>query len=295
MTRNDKDILWRLFRPHTLTASFVPVLIGTALGFLVKDSINMKLFAAMMIASVLIQAATNMFNEYYDFVRGLDTAESIGIAGAITRDGVSARSVLLLAVFCFVLAGLLGIYICAQTSWWLLLIGAGCMAAGYLYTGGPLPIAYTPFGELCAGLMMGSGIIMISHYIQTGMVTYQAFLISIPSLLFIGAILMSNNIRDRVGDERSGRKTLAILLGHKRAVYFMAAMFVVAYLWLIALVISNILMPWTLIALLSIPKAIQAIRGFVNKSLPAEMMPAMKYVAQTNTFYGLLLVVGLLL
>lgn len=68
-------IWWELIRPHTLTAAFVPVLLGTMIALL-EDGVNWLLFAAMMIASILIQAATNLFNEYYDFKRGLDTEES---------------------------------------------------------------------------------------------------------------------------------------------------------------------------------------------------------------------------
>lgn len=65
------NVWWELIRPHTLTAAFVPVLLGTVLAFL-DGKMNVLLLAAMMVASILIQAATNLFNEYYDFKRGLD-------------------------------------------------------------------------------------------------------------------------------------------------------------------------------------------------------------------------------
>ena len=81
-------------------------------------------------------------------VRGLDTEDSVGIGGAIVRHGMKPRTVLQMALTCYTLAVLAGIYICANSSWWLAAIGIGGMLIGYLYTGGPLPIAYTPFGEL---------------------------------------------------------------------------------------------------------------------------------------------------
>lgn len=155
---------WRLLRPHTLTASFVPVIIGSvyALGF--TEHFRFSLFLAMLIASMAIQAGTNLFNEYYDYKRGLDTAESVGIAGAIVHDGASPRFVLNCALACYILAALLGIYICAHSSWLLILIGAFCMLVGYLYTGGPYPISASPFGEVFAGGFLGTGVICISFF-----------------------------------------------------------------------------------------------------------------------------------
>ncbi|HDI6812585.1 1,4-dihydroxy-2-naphthoate polyprenyltransferase, partial [Staphylococcus aureus] len=77
---------WHLMRPHTLTASVVPVLVGTAASKIYflgsEDHIKISLFIAMLLACLLIQAATNMFNEYYDYKKGLDDHESVGIGGA---------------------------------------------------------------------------------------------------------------------------------------------------------------------------------------------------------------------
>lgn len=140
-------VWWELIRPHTLTAAFGPVLLGSVLALL-EGKINFLLFAAMMVASILIQAATNLFNEYYDFKRGLDTEESIGIGGGIVRHGMTPKFILALAFSMYGISILLGFYICASSSWWVALVGLVCMAIGYLYTGGPLPISSTPLGEL---------------------------------------------------------------------------------------------------------------------------------------------------
>lgn len=284
---------WKQMRPHTLTASFTPVLIGTVLA-LPFNNINVPVFLAMLLASIMIQAATNLFNEYYDFKRGLDTEKSVGIGGATVHYGIEPKIVLSLAIALFVAVIPLGIYICMNSSWWVAVIGICCMAAGYYYTGGPYPIAYTPFGELVAGLFMGTVLILLSFFIQTGTVTTASVLVSIPIFILCGGILMANNIRDLQGDKEHGRRTLAILLGHRKAVYFLAAMFIVAYVWMLVLVIFAILSPWVLLVFLSIPKAIQAIKFFVGKKEAVEMMPAMKTTSQTHTVYGLLLIVGLL-
>ncbi|RFU63643.1 1,4-dihydroxy-2-naphthoate polyprenyltransferase [Peribacillus saganii] len=285
-------VWYQLLRPHTLTAGFVPVLIGTALA-LQSYNIHLFLFLAMLFASLLIQAATNMFNEYYDFKRGLDNENSVGIGGAIVREGVTPKTVMTLALSFYGTALLLGVYICMQTSWWLALIGAICMTVGYFYTGGPVPIAYTPFGELMAGFFMGVLIILISFYIQTGFVSSTAVLVSIPIAILVGTILLANNIRDLDGDKENGRKTLAILFGHDKAICLLAGMFIVSYLWVVGMVVAGLVSPFLLIVFLSIPKAVKAIKGFIGKTMPVQMMPAMKATAQTNTVFGFLLSVGL--
>lgn len=288
------SVIWHLCRPHTLTASFIPVLIGSALAWRATGRVNIPLLGAMLAACSLIQAATNMFNEYFDYVRGLDTVESVGIAGAITREGIRPKTILGIAVTTLSVATLLGIYICASSSWWIAAIGVVSMLVGYLYTGGPFPIAATPFGEIFAGGFMGSGIILLSCFIQQKFVTTNDLLASIPSSILIGAILTANNIRDREGDSENGRHTIAILLGHKKAVQFLAGSLIAANLWTLALVATRLLPVGALLVVGSLWPSAIAIRIFRAGGTPAQMMLGMKRVAQTNTVFGALLLIGLL-
>ncbi|GFR39478.1 1,4-dihydroxy-2-naphthoate octaprenyltransferase [Insulibacter thermoxylanivorax] len=293
-TTASAQVWWRLMRPHTLTASFVPVFIGTAMA-LFHNQLHIPLFIAMLTASVLVQAATNMINEYFDYVRGLDNEHSVGIGGTIVRDGVSPRTVRNLAILFYLFAVAIGVYICMESSWWVAAVGSLSILVSYLYSAGPIPISSTPLGELFSGLFMGPVIIMITYYIQTGMLTMDFILLSISVGLLIGAINLSNNIRDLDGDKEHGRKTLAILLGRPRAIKLLAAIFTAAFIITIALVFLGIVTPWVLLVIFSIPKAIQAVRQFQGKTLPYEMMPAMRSTAQLNTIFGLLLTAGLVI
>ncbi|MDV6378082.1 1,4-dihydroxy-2-naphthoate polyprenyltransferase [Sporosarcina sp. GW1-11] len=287
-------VWWQLTRPHTLTAAFAPVFLGTMIA-LQYGSLHFPLFLAMLTASLFLQMATNMFNEYYDFKRGLDDEHSIGIGGTIVRNGVQPKTVLNLALLLYGLSVLLGIYICLETSWLLAVVGSIAMLIGYLYTGGPYPIAYTPFGELVSGFVMGMLLILIAFYIQTGTVTANAILLSVPSMLLVGAIMLANNIRDIVGDKKGGRKTLAILTGRSTAVKILAAFFITSYLWIIILVLTGHVSAWALLVLLSIPKPLHAIKTFRQYEQPIQVMPAMKNTGVTNTLFGLLLGIGILI
>jgi 1,4-dihydroxy-2-naphthoate octaprenyltransferase len=288
------DIWWRLMRPHTLTASFIPVFVGTMLSA-IDGQIHWLLFASMLLASMLIQAATNMFNEYYDYKLGLDTDQSVGIGGTIVRDGVKPKKVRNLAFTFYGISILLGIYICVASSWWIAVIGLICMAVGYLYTGGPLPISYTPFGELFSGVLMGTVIIAITYFIQTLTLTAEVIWVSIPVTIFIGSINLANNIRDRDGDKIGGRKTIAVLIGREKAITLLAALFFIAYAITLVLILIGMLPFWSLLTFLSVFIAISVIKNFRGKTEPIEMMPAMKATGKTNTIYGLLLSISLLI
>ncbi|WP_271401427.1 1,4-dihydroxy-2-naphthoate polyprenyltransferase [Salinicoccus roseus] len=284
-----------LTRPHTLTASFVPVLVGTA-SVLLFSSIRWDMFFAMLIATLLIQSATNMFNEYFDYKKGLDSRESVGIAGAIVRNGMSPRAVLSIAVIFYIFAALIGIYITVNSSLWVLVAGIISMAVGYLYTGGPFPISWTPFGEIFAGFFMGTVIIMITFYIHTGILHYFPLLMSVPIAITIGLLNMANNIRDRKKDKESGRKTFVILVGKPIAVITTAALLLFSYIFIGWIAFfkpyGSIFM---ILTFLSLPIFIRTVKLMWKGSTPQELIPAMASMGKLNTMFGLLLTIGLLL
>ena len=288
-------LMWKMTRPHTLTATFSPVILGTVIA-MSESKINGLLFIAMMAACLALQIATNLFNEYYDFKRGLDTADSTGIGGGIVRHSLQPKNVLATAFLLYVLAAFIGVYICMNSSWLLAAIGLLGMAIGYLYTGGPFPIAYTPFGELFSGLSMGIGFVLISFFIQTQTITLQSLLISIPIGILVGAINLSNNIRDIEEDSKGGRKTLAILLGDQKGIIVLSIAFAVSYVWIVFLVASGYISPWAFIVFLTVKKPFEAIQGFLRGyTEPQYMRIAMKSTALTTTFFGFLLTAGLLI
>jgi 1,4-dihydroxy-2-naphthoate octaprenyltransferase len=137
---------FRLARPFSLTAAAVPVLLGTALAY-TDGAFDPYPFLATLFGSLLIQAATNMFNEFYDERRGLDVAGTVGIAGSIVGGRLAARSVLVGALLCYTAALFLGIYLISVGGWPILVLGCLSALGGYLYSAGPRPIAYTPASE----------------------------------------------------------------------------------------------------------------------------------------------------
>ena len=150
-------VWWRLTRPHTLTASFVPVILGTVIAMNFGTDVNVALFLMMLLASILIQISTNLFNEYYDYKRGLDNEDSVGIGGGIVRDGIKPKTIMQLALSLYGISLLIGIYICMNSSWTLALVGLACMLIGYLIHGWSNPNCLYSIWRTCIRICYGNG------------------------------------------------------------------------------------------------------------------------------------------
>lgn len=290
------DYYWRLTRPHTLPASIIPAVCGISLSIYAEGIFRPLLAVLMVLCAALIQVATNFFNEYFDYKNGLDTEESVGIGGAIVREGIAPKTMLLAAFALYGISGLIGIVLAANSSWWLLLIGAVCLVIGYCYTGGPLPISRTPYGELFAGFLFGSGFSLIAYFTQTGHITLFAFAAGLPLVVLVGLLLTANSLRDRVADKAHGRRTLAILLGHERTVLFMTAGFSFCYTWLIVLMTYG-MNAWILLPVFSMLHAINCVNAFrysKGKS-PQKMMRGMMHCSKTLQSFGSLYIIAILL
>ena len=276
-------------RPHSYPASIAPVLFGAtyALGYEIKFSI-LK-FILFLLACLLIQAATNLFNEYYDYKYGLDKIDSEGISGSIVKGNLSPREVMVGALVLYALAFILGLILTFMTSLYVLLVGLVCMLAGYFYTGGKYPIAYSPFGEVVSGFFMGTIIISLSFYFQTGYVNTDIIVVSLPLFIMIGAILLANNIRDLDNDKESGRRTYAILVGRNNAIKTMAISFIVVYLLNVLFIVTKYASWWNLLVFVTIPLAIKIIKGFSTNNHKTTMAPFMVLTAKLTIFVGFIM------
>ena len=276
-------------RPHSYPASIAPVLFGAtyALGYEIKFSI-LK-FILFLLACLLIQAATNLFNEYYDYKHGLDKIDSEGISGSIVKGNLSPREVMIGALVLYALAFILGLILTFMTSLYVLLVGLVCMLAGYFYTGGKYPIAYSPFGEVVSGFFMGTIIIALSFYFQTGYVNADIIVVSLPLFIMIGAILLANNIRDLDNDKESGRRTYAILVGRNNAIKTMAISFIVVYLLNVLFIVTKYASWWNLLVFVTIPLAIKIIKGFSANNHKTTMAPFMVLTAKLTIFVGFIM------
>ena len=289
MNNNKLKEFFMCTRPHSYPASIAPVLFGAtyALGYEIKFSI-LK-FILFLLACLLIQAATNLFNEYYDYKHGLDKVDSEGISGSIVKGNLSPKEVMVGALVLYALAFVLGLILTFMTSIYVLVVGLVCMLAGYFYTGGKYPIAYSPFGEVVSGFFMGTIIIALSYYFQTKYVNADIIVVSLPLFIMIGAILLANNIRDLDNDKESGRRTYAILVGRNNSIKTMAGSFIIVYLLNILFIVTKYVSWWNLLVFVTIPLAIKIIKGFSLNNHKKTMAPYMVLTAKLTIFVGFIM------
>ena len=283
-----------LARPFSLTAAAAPVIFGSVLAF--RDGeFAAGPALAMLLGSLFIQAATNMFNEFYDEKRGLDMAGAVGIAGSIVAGRMRARTVLLGALLCYTVALFLGLYLIYAGGWPILVLGCLCALGGYLYSAGPRPIAYTAASEAAVFVFMGVLIVVITYAVQA-----KAFPLYVPfaALPFggpVAAILLANNIRDMDSDRRGGRRTLPIVFGRRGAILVYRSLVAEAYVAMILLAATGTVPAGALLVALSLPLAIRPWRSISATTDPARLDPVVKGTARLHLVFGLLYASGVLL
>lgn len=273
-------------RPRTLPAAFAPVVVATALAG--EDSSLIAALLALFV-SLALQIGVNYANDYSDGIRGTDN-DRVGPI-RITASGLATpQSVKRAAFLSFFLAAVAGLALAAMASWWLIAVGAAAILAAWGYTGGKNPYGYLGLGELFVFIFFGVVATVGTYFVQTGEVTLDALLVSIPMGTFSCALLAINNIRDRALDLPAGKKTLAVRMGDRNARYFFTTLIALGYLATFAM-----LNPWTLLTLLSLPIAVSLVRGVLGNAQGRELIPFLAKTGKLQLQFSILLSIALVL
>jgi 1,4-dihydroxy-2-naphthoate octaprenyltransferase len=289
--RQHVRVWWHTIRPWSYTAAVIPVLLGAAIAAY-DGRIDWFLLLLTLIGSVAIQAGTNLVNEYYDDVKGIDKVQTFGIGGAIQRGELAGRHVLLAGLGAFALGSAIGLYLVSVTGPFIFWLGLFSVAVGFLYTAGPFALAYIGLGEIAVFLFMGPVIVIGSYYVQAQQIMLPVVLASLPVGFLVAAILHANNLRDLDIDRQFNKRTLATLLGRSKANIEYYLLVGGTYVSLVVMVVLG-LVPWpTLIALLTLPLAIRLMRIVAVESEPHALQPVLRQTAKLHMRFGSLLIVG---
>jgi 1,4-dihydroxy-2-naphthoate polyprenyltransferase len=293
-TLSPARVWWLAVRPATLAASVAPVLAGTAVAVHEGGARPWAGIAALVIA-LAIQIGVNFANDYSDFVRGADTPRRIGPLRAAASGVVAPERVKWAAIASFGVAGAIGLILSLATDWRLLMVGAVCLLAAWLYTGGPRPYGYLGLGELFVFVFFGLVATVGTVYVEELRVTPLAILAGCGIGFLATAILILNNLRDIETDAAAGKRTLATRIGRGPTLFLLLV--VVSAAFAIPIVILATRLAGVLIMLMhfGIPIAAVPVRtAFATRSAP-ELVGALKRMAAAELAYALLMTVGLLL
>jgi len=211
------DVL-RIVEIRTKIVSVSSVLIGTAYAVYSTHHLSLLLFLLLFVAAECVDIGTAGFNSYFDFIGGVDTVDSdVDRYKVLVHRAIEPRVAFWISCGAFGLGALFGLALGVRVGWEVIGVGAFGMAVSFFYSGGPLPLARTPCGEVLAGGLLGMVLIVLSTYVQTHEITSAALLLGLPSTTLIADILTVNNTCDIQGDAAAGRRTLSIVLGRSRS------------------------------------------------------------------------------
>ncbi len=286
---------WLAIRPKTLTVSFTPVMVGSSVAYAETGTIAWLPLLVALLAAMLIQIGTNLHNDVSDFERGADGAERVGPARATASGWLVPVAVRRAAFACFGLAVLLGIYLVWHGGWPIFLLGLGSVVAGWAYTGGPRPIAYSALGELFVWLFFGLGAVMGSYYLQTLRLGWAAFVAACMVGLFAAAVIAVNNYRDLDNDRKIGKNTLAVRIGRGASQVEYALLLFIPYLLLPLLAWLGHFGWGVGLPLLSLPLAWSLWQRFRREQPGAVFNLILAQTAQLQLGFGTLLSIGMLI
>jgi 1,4-dihydroxy-2-naphthoate octaprenyltransferase len=287
---------YEIARPFSFTASVAPVAAAGALAA-VNGMFQWPLFLAALAASVLLHIGTNVTNEIFDVRKGVDTITSPRASHALLKGRVSEREAFAIVGLAFLLAAGIGVWLIMERGWPIVALGLLGLIAGYSYTAPPFQYKYRALGIPLVFLLMGPLMVVGGYYAVAGEFSWQALALSIPVGLLVAAILHGNEWRDISDDARMGMATLSIRFGRTAAHYGYVSLVVGAYLALSVAVFMGWVPTMSLLAMLSLPLLVRAIRASELGATGQQRAIAKidLETAQLHALFGLLLVLGLVL
>ena len=286
-------VWWSAVRPATFAASVAPVLVATAIA-VHHGGPRLAAGIGALVVALGIQLGVNFANDYSDFVRGADV-NRIGPVRAASSGVIRPGAVRLAAIAAFGVAALAGLGVSLAFDVRLLAVGAACLLAGWLYTGGPRPYGYLGLGEVFVFVFFGLVATVGTVYVETGRVTALSILMGCAMGFLAAALLVLNNLRDIDSDQVAGKRTLATRIGRERTRILLLVLVSAAFAVPIVVFMTGLAPVTIMLVHFGIPIASVPVRTAFATTEPAALVRALKRMAMTQLAYALLFTVGLLL
>lgn len=289
---NRLHIWMRAVRAPSLIFAVLPVLLGGGLT-LIDRGFDGWPFLITMIAVMLLQAGTNLFNDYFGLKKGADAPDDEAYPSVLMLGWLAARQVLIGGLICYLLASVLGIYLIYIGGWPILLLGVIGIAAGYCFSATRYALSYHWLGELTVFFCTGPLLVFGTYYLMVTIVYPYVFLNGVSVGLLAAATLHVNNLADLEHDRRIGKHTLSTLLGAQCAKRLYELLLLLAYLVPVALWYYDLTPVTSLLSLLTFPLAVHTVRKVRSTSDPIELNLVVGLCGLLQLLFGILYVFGI--
>jgi 1,4-dihydroxy-2-naphthoate octaprenyltransferase len=276
-------------RPRTLPAAVAPVLAGTGVAAFLDAAVWWKALLALVVALAL-QVGVNYANDYSDGIRGTD-ADRVGPMRLVGSGAAAPAAVKQAAFVAFGVAAVAGLVLALTSAWWLLLVGALCVAAAWFYTGGRVPYGYNALGEVMVFVFFGLVAVVGTTYVQTGTAPLAAWFAAAGVGALACAILVANNLRDIPTDREVGKRTLAVVLGDEQTRFLFAFLVAVAAIMLLGVALVTGL--GALLGLAYLATALPAARAVLTGAGGRALIPVLQKVGVAEILYAAGLFLGI--
>ncbi|WP_458687465.1 1,4-dihydroxy-2-naphthoate polyprenyltransferase [Nocardia tengchongensis] len=275
-------------RPRTLPNAIAPVLAGTGAAASIDGFVWWKAVLCLLLSVALI-IGVNYANDYSDGIRGTDD-ERVGPLRLVGSKLASPAAVRNAAIACLTVGAAVGLVLVFTTAWWLILVGAACLAGAWFYTGGRNPYGYSGFGEIAVFVFFGLVAVLGTEFVQAGRVEWVGLVCAVSVGAFSSAVLVTNNLRDIPTDTESGKLTLAVRLGDARTRTLHQILILIPFLALAGLAWRS---PWTLAALVALPLAVKANEPVRTGKNGPGLIPALAGTGQAMLVWSIVVAAAL--
>ncbi len=210
--RRNSPKAWLLAtRPKTLSAAVIPVIVACAMAY--ADG-SFKWFPATVCVAfaALMQIASNLINDIYDFMHGSDKEDRLGPKRATAQGWISPTAMRVGIVFTVSLACIFGCLLVREAGLWLVFLGGACVVFAFLYT---TLFSYIGLGDILVLAFFGLVPVTATYYLQTAAINAPIIICATACGVVIDTLLVLNNYRDRTTDKQSGKRTIIVMLGEK--------------------------------------------------------------------------------
>lgn len=204
---------------------------------------------------ILAHAANNIFNDYTDFVRGIDKDNyfrTIYGAQPIASGLMTKRQHLTYFAVTGILALVAGIYLIAINAWdptiWILL-GLGAFFVLF-YT---WPLKGLALGEIAVLIVWGPLMIGGGYYVLSRVWDWNVVIASLPYVLGVTTVIFGKHIDKIEIDSEKRIYTLPVLIGEKAGRYSILAMMVLPYVFTGYLIAIRFFTPVMALVLFALP------------------------------------------